>query len=80
MCQVLFDGGATSFTLTGSSMKLKNIGGNTPKIENGSSSSQSIQFANIAFDTTGEVNPVSANLTVSLQSGMAASSWTTTRP
>lgn len=64
--RVFFDIGAGAFTLDGSAYSLFDFGGNNPKIENNSTSTQTINFA-LTLDGTGggssaEINPVQGNL------------------
>ena len=66
MNQIWFNAGASSFSLNstlGRSIKMQNSG-QTPKIENSSTNLQTLNFANIALDTTTEFNPVNGDLTV----------------
>lgn len=63
--QILFNSGASSFTLSGNDFTLYDYGGNSPKIENNSSNLQTINN-NLTLDgTTGgvvEINPVDGDL------------------
>ena len=63
--RILFDSGASAFTLSGNDFTLYDYGGNSPKIENNSSNLQTIQN-NLTLDgTTGgvvEINPVDGDL------------------
>ena len=70
MYRIYFDAGASAFTLNGNSIKLADFSGNAPKIENNTVGVlQTVSFANIAFNGSGEINPVDGDLLISLQSG-----------
>lgn len=75
--RIFFDSGAGAFTLSGNALTLFDFGGNAPKIENSSTSLQTINMA-ITMNGTGsgsaqEINPVNGDLlfgsTVALAGG-----------
>jgi autotransporter-associated beta strand protein len=70
--QILFDSGAGAFTLSGAVVKLATNGVNVAKVENNSSSLQTVSFStadatsrSILFESSGELDPTSGDLTIS---------------
>jgi fibronectin-binding autotransporter adhesin len=68
--RIFFDTGAGAFTLDGNPITLFDFGGNNPKIENNSASTQTINFAitlngDPGASSSAEINPVQGNLVFS---------------
>ncbi|MBC8108915.1 MAG: autotransporter-associated beta strand repeat-containing protein [Anaerolineae bacterium] len=68
MNRIFLNAGAAAFTLNGNSIKFVNNNG-VPKIENNSTNKLTLGFANISFDTSGEINPVNGDIDVNLGGG-----------
>ena len=62
--EIEFDSGAGAFTLTGNAIKLAANGGSVAKIENNSTSLQTVSFGSIVFNGSGELDPTSGDLTI----------------
>ena len=69
MAQIIFDAGASSFTLGGNSVKLQDNSGFAPFIRNDSTNTQTIEWANIAWDSNGRIFAEDGDIVLSLDGG-----------
>ncbi|MEM0895523.1 MAG: autotransporter-associated beta strand repeat-containing protein [Verrucomicrobiota bacterium] len=74
MAQIYFDDGAASFTLGGNSIKLQTNGSADPLIQNDSTSTQTVEFANIAWNDSGVIFANDGDIVLSLDGGAAPGS------